>query len=330
MSTAPRVSICTDFDAPGEDGHVDKTCKNRIGATKAFANTGSTNIRASLRREALALLAYVVKNDLPLTEILTADYTVVNPLTARIYHEPTHNDLSELIDAFEDDCNLDDWKLVRLNTKATQNPGLTHQFPHAGVFPARSYLTRYSDTPTNLSRLRSKTLYKKFLDIDIDHLFRFKVGQGVEELTNPTLDGFSCRVCHAAMDPVGYAFHKRTPNGAFRIGNSRAVCGEDGANAAPLASGRQATKEWRCHRPTKTPRCNGWFTKWPPTPTTPSPRPRPILFHGYLGLNPVEAPADAEAPDYHQRLNAYSPKKTKCSALQTSWWLRTTTPNRPS
>src|SRR5205807_658474 len=40
---------------------------------------------AALSREPLALISYLVRNDLPFTGIVTAPYTVMNPYSARVY-----------------------------------------------------------------------------------------------------------------------------------------------------------------------------------------------------------------------------------------------------
>ena len=49
--------------------------------------TEALNDRAidAIAREPLALLAHIVKNDLPLTELVTADYGMVNPYSATMY-----------------------------------------------------------------------------------------------------------------------------------------------------------------------------------------------------------------------------------------------------
>ena len=42
--------------------------------------------REAMRREPLELVAHIVRNDRPFTEIVTADYIMVSPYFARIRH----------------------------------------------------------------------------------------------------------------------------------------------------------------------------------------------------------------------------------------------------
>ena len=82
----------------------------------------------------------------------------------------------------------------------------------AGWLTMPTFLDRYPTTPTNLNRMRSKEVHDKFLAIDIMALVNFTVDPNQALPDNPTMNGFSCRVCHAAMDPVGAYFLNYTRN----------------------------------------------------------------------------------------------------------------------
>jgi hypothetical protein len=96
--------------------------------------------------------------------------------------------------------------------------------PHAGVLSTHTFLNRYMTTNTNLNRHRAAMVYQKFLDIDIQGLQSTIVGQDTALPSNPTLAGKSCKVCHAAMDPLAAGFTKWAPNGQVRRGRVAHVC----------------------------------------------------------------------------------------------------------
>jgi hypothetical protein len=206
-------------------GNDNNTMCSYGGKTITLCQLGDEEGTQSLRRQALALIAYVVKNDKPFTEILTANYAMVNPLTARIFrHADGTNEVT-----FDDDCDLDDYKPVKLSMTVKQ--GVTEQntypsklVPHAGIFSTHTFLNRYTDTSTNLNRHRSSQVFNKLLDIDIQKLVTFTVGQTDTLPNNPTKDGFSCSVCHSAMDPLAGAFVKWTGLGRVRQGRHVNVC----------------------------------------------------------------------------------------------------------
>ena len=211
-----------------EDADPQKDIKcNDNGVMVPFCNYMDAYAVQNLRRQGLALIAYVVKNDKPFTEILTADYALVNPALARIFGVlDTPNGVS-----FDDHCDLEDWKPVKL--KMANQQGVTEQntypsglIPHAGVFSTHTFMNRYATTTTNLNRHRAANVMKKFLDLDIERLLAFTVEQGTEQQENPTKDDATCRVCHAVMDPVAGAFHKWTGIGRVRRGRVWHVCTE--------------------------------------------------------------------------------------------------------
>jgi hypothetical protein len=214
----PKATCCHDN---AEDSVRQCTVE---GLQVPFCEWGDANAVLNLRREAPALIAYVVRNDLPFSEVLTADYTVVNPMTARLYRHSGFNEPS-----FDDPCDVTDWKPIRLRIDNFQgvdrsNVSPSNEVPHAGILSTHTFLNRYMTTTTNLNRHRASTVYKKLLDIDIERLTGVVVDQSEDLSGNPTLTGRSCSVCHAAMDPVAGAFSKWTSNGQVRRGRVNFVC----------------------------------------------------------------------------------------------------------
>ena len=222
---------CEALDAVGKGGSCCHTgSDNNImceygGKTVTLCAVGDQEGTQTLRRQALALISYVVKNDKPFTEILTADYVMVNPLTARIFELPDGKNKV----TFDDDCDFEDYKPVKLQMDnqqgvTEQNTYPSNRVPHAGIFSTHTFLNRYMTTTTNLNRNRASEVFYKFVDINIQKLVTFTVGQSDSLPLNPTKDAFSCSVCHSVMDPVAGAFIKWTGLGRVRRGRYVHVC----------------------------------------------------------------------------------------------------------
>ena len=111
-------------------------------------------VQYGFRRAPLALIAHVVENDLPYTEILTADYIMANPMAARAYGAPTHH--------FDDPDDIHEFKPSSIESYYRQGEGyetefdrvigalhildhgpLSTDYPHAGILNTTSFLYRY-------------------------------------------------------------------------------------------------------------------------------------------------------------------------------------------
>jgi hypothetical protein len=158
------------YEEMGEDGE----------AAGRFSNQ-------AIARESLELVAHVVRNNRPFTEILTADYTMVNWYSAQVYG---------------------------LENVQFQNPGDYEEFaearvpgiPHAGVLTSPIFLTRFPTTDTNRNRHRARMMYKFFLATDVLALGDRPVASSSILGTNPTLNDASCNVCHNIIDPAAAGF----------------------------------------------------------------------------------------------------------------------------
>jgi hypothetical protein len=164
--------------------------------------------RTGLRGEPMKLIEHIVRNEHPFTEIITADYIMVTPYTARGYGA-----FDEIKDQFK---NPDDpFEYIPLKLKALigrskdQNQeSATGFYPHAGLLSTFQYLCRYPTTETNRNRLRARMYYQQFLGVDVLELAarvtdaaavtaKFKV---------PTMEASECVVCHKTLDPVASLF----------------------------------------------------------------------------------------------------------------------------
>ena len=176
-------------------------------------------------RSPLELIAHVVENDLPYTDILTADYIMANPQTAKAYGATTEfnalDDVYEFkpsqIASYYRNC---DGKVVedRQFGRFFVDPGpCGTDYPHAGVLNTGAFLKRYPTTATNRNRARSRWAYYHFLGLDIEKsASRTTDPVALSDTNNPTMNNPACTVCHTVMDPVAGAFQNYSDIGFYR------------------------------------------------------------------------------------------------------------------
>lgn len=183
-------------------------------------------LQYGIARAPLELIAHVVENDRPYTEILTADYIMANPLAAQAYGAETQFLDPESPDEFRpvrianyyrNDSSkvfLDDPRIGR----SVVNPGnLETDYPHAGILNTTVFLRKYPTTPTNRNRARSRWTYYHFLGVDIEKsASRTTDAAALADTDNPTMKNPACAVCHRVMDPVAGAFQNYGEEGLYR------------------------------------------------------------------------------------------------------------------
>ena len=157
---------------------------------------GQGVVNRALAREPLTLVAHVLRNHRPFSEVLTAGYTVADPLTARSYGVTT---------GFQ---NAQDPTELR----EIQIPGV----PHAGLLTTPSFLNRFSTTATNRNRHRARTVFDVFLATDILKLGDRPIDPTQVTDHTPTLFNADCTVCHTIMEPVAGAFQNWDDHGRYR------------------------------------------------------------------------------------------------------------------
>jgi hypothetical protein len=164
--------------------------------------------REALRREPLELIKYIVRNDRPFTEIVTADYVMLSPFTARGY-----GNFEEIRDRFQNPDDPFEYIPVRLHALKSRNEKNNQQtptgfYPHAGLLSTFQYLRRYPTTETNRNRLRGRMFFQHFLGIDVLELAaRVTDAAAVTaKYEIPTMQAPECVVCHKGLDPVAGLF----------------------------------------------------------------------------------------------------------------------------
>lgn len=163
---------------------------------QAFLEGARMYTNNAMARENLKLATYLVENDRPFTEIVTADYMVMNPYTARAYGV---QDIR-----FEDPLDPNEWKEGRV-------PGL----PHAGVLTSAMWLNRFPTTPTNRNRHRSRMVYWFFLATDLNSLADRPLDPTNISSHNAPVNDPNCNVCHTQMDPIAGLLQNWNEEGSY-------------------------------------------------------------------------------------------------------------------
>ena len=172
----------------------------------------------ALADEPLRLVSHVVMNERPYTEILTADYIMVNPYSADIYGGDVQ---------FDNPMDPDEWREGEITeyyrcTICARNElfaqyDIPTDYPHAGILNSPAFLARFPSTSTNRNRARARWAYYFFLGVDIEGLSERTTDPGaLSDEDNPTLNNPNCTVCHDIMDPVAGAFQNYGDDGQYR------------------------------------------------------------------------------------------------------------------
>jgi hypothetical protein len=176
--------------------YVEEQDKDLSGENPAELEAARKYANNSVAREPLELISYVVREGKPFTEILTADYMLVNPFTARIYGV---KDVQ-----FSDKLDPNEWK-----------PGKIAGYDHAGVMSSPMFLNRFPTTATNRNRHRARMIYKFFLATDVMALAERPLDPTSIEDFNPTRENSQCTSCHAVIDPMAGALQNWNDRGMY-------------------------------------------------------------------------------------------------------------------
>lgn len=281
----------------------------------------------------LELIAYVVENDRPYSEILTADYDMLTPLTNAALGGTA---------VFPADAGPADFRPGRVTgyylrdeaMKLEIVPGapvprihdagnLRTDYPHVGILNSKSFLSRYPTTATNRNRARARWTWYHFLGIDVEALAaRTTDPVALADTRNPTMNNPACAVCHSVLDPLAGTFqdygesggyrtemngtdsldriYKMLPGGPYRPGDTwYADMREPGFDGTPAAGAN--TLRWLAERIAQDRRFAAATVRfwWP-------------AIMGAELLKAPEVPSDA---DYAARLAAYSAQQAEIESL---------------
>ncbi len=210
-------------------------------------------------RAPLELIAYVAKNDLPYTKVLTADYIMANPPAAVAYGADTvfvdtadvHEFQPSRITSYYRNCEGRVLEQDPVVGERVVDPGpCATVYPHAGLLNATVFPLRYPTTATNRNRARARWVYYHFLGVDIEKsASRTTDPEALADTNNPTMHNAACTVCHSVLDPLAGAFQNYDEVGLYRSGYGGAdsldddykyglAPGQDSEIHAPIESSR--------------------------------------------------------------------------------------------
>jgi hypothetical protein len=238
-------------------------------------------------REPLELINHIVRNNRPFTEIVTANYFMVNPFSARSYGVPN-----------TEFHNPEDPKEFQ--------PAVLTGIPTAGILTSPMFLNRYPTTATNRNRGRARVVFDLFLDTDILAIEGVRPGNAVD-ITNaiPTIDNPECSKCHSVLDPVASVFQNWDYKGRFRPARLENGWYADmelrGFNGVvmPLAGNVDSSVRWLGRQIAQDP-------KFPRAVVR-------ILVNGLTGKEPLPAPPPGAA---QAEVDAYVAERTLLNDIQ--------------
>ena len=190
---------------------------------RPFLSRGDADwmLRRAVGREPLELIAHIVTNDHPYTDILTADYTMVNAFSDLAYRAEAgfSHDFAD-VDGFYDrrsfgifrpgynDGHIPHDDAFEVNEElGVFNFSGYQEWPHAGILSTQAWLARYPSTATNRNRARGRWTYFHFLGLDIERSApRSTDPEALADTDNPTMKNRACTVCHERLDPIAGAF----------------------------------------------------------------------------------------------------------------------------
>lgn len=150
----------------------------------------------ALAREPLEFFVQAVKQDRPLTDVVTARHRLLNAYSARFYRVPYKG-----FDAgtpFTDIPQPQEYVAVA-QVPSNEAMGTSE---YAGVLTTPGWLLRYPSSPTNFNRKRARFTLKYFLDFDIMKAAPRIDASAVDLENNPTLRNPQCTGCHQLLDPL--------------------------------------------------------------------------------------------------------------------------------
>lgn len=280
--------------------------KERRQAGYKLAN----DYRAALLGEPMKLIEHIVRNDRPFTEIVTADYIMVSPYTARGYgiFEEIKDQFTDLADPFE----YIPVKLKALTGRSRREDQESESgfYPHAGVLSTFQYLSRYPTTETNRNRLRARMYYQHFLGVDVLELAA-RVSDAAAVIAKyeiPTMQASDCVVCHRTLDPVAglfqdywrfdrnFAIYGKRKEGWFTDMFGAGFEGED----LPPAE-RWRALQWLGERTAQDPRFAIAMTEH--------------AYYILTGRRPLLPPKDIDAPLYAARRRAWQEQRCQVETI---------------
>ena len=198
--TATAVGLFSDVPAIDWYNHI--TWGQNADYQSAVQGT-----QRALSHEPLNLVAYVARTDLPFTDILTADYMVVNPYSACALGISNQVTFKTAVHCDANDRGKYDETDLQAVTMPTSNT--------VGVFTTRAFLMRHPTTATNRNRHRFNQSTATFIGFDALVAVPRAAPATSEAQGVPTMTSRNCTDCHAMVDPGAALFQNWDLNGLY-------------------------------------------------------------------------------------------------------------------
>lgn len=159
---------------------------NQLPALGALQGSTLEQIFRGTTEEPLKLIEYIVQNDRPFTEILTADYMLTDDITARIYGVPY-------------DYEAGGWQMTAWHDDR----------PKAGILASAQVWRRWESNGSNFNRARAGMIARELLCEPFETRDILVVG-GIniadeQAVANALIANDACVTCHQSLDPLaGY------------------------------------------------------------------------------------------------------------------------------
>lgn len=273
-----------------------------------YTDTNNHLMARAMTEEPLRLIEYIVRNGLPFSDVVSADYVVANPYLAATYGLPHSKSLIS--------DNWLEWERVagqptQLYQDFQDGTTKTAHLPSAGVLTTTSFLLRWESTPTNRGRKRARIILKNFLATDI-----LKVAQrpidaaAASSIADPTINDPTCSVCHSTVDPIAGGYRGFVQDFPYIHFDSTAPWYDDmaapGFNGAAMPSDQYGDPiAWLGAQIPKDPRFALSVVR--------------IMYKGIIGDDPLDIPADKTLLDYEDRVRAYTIQNDEFGKIATKF-----------
>jgi hypothetical protein len=220
------LPLCTPEDNNNCCDAAEEACCAAMAADPASCTEALSELAIdAVAREPLELVRHVVRHDLPLTELVTANYALVNPYSALIYGV-TDAQRQTLFDA--DPANdANEFKVLPIAPTALnelrEGSDSSGAYPHVGILTMPSSLVRYPSSSSNQQRTRgARLVLERLLAIPVMKLSDFSTAKlpPDADLELATQEYPACTVCHAAIDPIAGHFRNFGSAGEYRPGGN--------------------------------------------------------------------------------------------------------------
>ncbi len=246
----------------------------------------------SVSEEPMRFIDFVVRNDLPFSDVVAGNYVVANPYTARLYGLPHDKPVAA--------ASYLEWKRIELSpvqNSVANGVSKVTGVPTSGILSTPGFLNRWETTPTNRGRKRARVVLKNFLATDVLKFAQRPVDStALTSVQNPTSNSAMCSVCHRVMDPVAGGFRGFGEQALFRFDpadkwhDDMLPPGFNGAQTPPQNYGNAIM--WLGAQIPKDPRFGVSVAQ--------------VMYKGIVGDDPLSFPQDRAAADYADRVQAFS------------------------